>query len=209
MYNGSVCARAVTGASLARALAAWNTLGSFQRSPDISPLVQEVVDRSGWQSGNSLAFIIDSSSGASGGRWAESFDGAPTAPPLLHVAYAAEPGPPGGNVAPTANAGPDQSVADSDGLAGEVVDLDGSASADSDGSIVSYAWTWSGGSAAGVAAAVSLADGITLVTLTVTDDGGDSASDTVAITVAAPSDPRLPATWCWMSPPPAREKPGF
>ena len=87
---------------------------------------------------------------------------------------------------PSAYAGPDQTVPDSDGLAGESVNLDGSGSADSDGTIVSYAWTWAGGSASGVSPTISLPDGITVVTLTVTDNDSLTDVDTVSITVQAP-----------------------
>ena len=93
------------------------------------------------------------------------------------------------NFAPPADAGSDQTVADSDGEAGESVALDGSGSGDSDGSIVSYAWTWSGGSASGVNPTVNLPDGTMVVTLTVTDDDGATDNDTVSITVDAPPPP--------------------
>ncbi|MFB3081001.1 MAG: hypothetical protein ACE1Y1_04425, partial [Nitrosomonadaceae bacterium] len=46
-----------------------------------------------------------------------------------------------GNQAPIANAGADQTVSDADGTGAESVTLDGSASSDPDGSIVSYQWT--------------------------------------------------------------------
>jgi hypothetical protein len=90
------------------------------------------------------------------------------------------------NQSPTADAGPDQTVVDSDGLAGETVTLDGSGSSDPDGSIVSYAWTWAGGSASGVSPSVDLPDGSTTVTLTVTDNQGATGVDTVVVTVNAP-----------------------
>ena len=90
------------------------------------------------------------------------------------------------NQAPVANAGPDQTVPDSDGADGESVELDGSGSSDSDGTIESYSWTWDGGSASGVKPTVNLPDGTTVVTLTVTDDTGASDSDTVSITSEAP-----------------------
>lgn len=54
------------------------------------------------------------------------------------------------NQVPTADAGPDQTVADTNGIGGESVTLDGSGSSDSDGSNASYAWSWTGGSASGV-----------------------------------------------------------
>ncbi|MDC1198784.1 PKD domain-containing protein [bacterium] len=87
------------------------------------------------------------------------------------------------NVDPVANAGPDQPVADTDGAPGETVALDGTGSSDSDGTIETYAWTWDGGSASGVNPSVSLPDGDTVVTLTVTDDRGGTDTDTVTISV--------------------------
>jgi extracellular elastinolytic metalloproteinase len=98
------------------------------------------------------------------------------------------------NQSPTANAGTDQTVADSDGQPGETVDLNGSASSDSDGSIASYAWTWTGGSASGATPSVTLPDGVTVVTLTVTDDAGATGTDTVTVTVEAPATPNNPPT---------------
>jgi hypothetical protein len=51
-------------------------------------VIQEIVDRTGWSSGNSLVVIIT----GSGNRIAESFDGdSGAAAPLLQVAYAPEP----------------------------------------------------------------------------------------------------------------------
>ena len=84
----------------------WLTVGETgpdQRTPNIASVVQEIVDRSGWSSGNSLALIIT----GTGERAAESFDGDPSAAPLLHVEYST--GPPV-NQAPAVGAGPDQSV---------------------------------------------------------------------------------------------------
>ena len=93
---------------------------------------------------------------------------------------------PNPSVAPFANAGGDRTVADTDALPGENVTLDASASTDSDGAIVSYQW-FRGGQAltTGVTATVRLDDGETFITLVVTDDAGNSASDAVLITVAA------------------------
>ena len=60
--------------------------GEAQRTPSLVSLVQEVVDRTGWVSGNDLVFIIS----GSGQRRAESFDGIRTGAPLLHVEYEVE-----------------------------------------------------------------------------------------------------------------------
>ena len=90
-----------------------------------------------------------------------------------------------GNLAPTANAGPNQSVTDSDNNGVESVTLDGTASAD-DGSIASYVWTEGGSQiATGASPVVSLSVGTHTLTLTVTDNDGLTDSDDVTITVAA------------------------
>ena len=109
---------------------------------------------------------------------------------------------PQNNQPPTANAGQDQSVA-----AGATCILEGSASSDSDGTIVSYSWRKVSGPTIALANAnQAVASFIapsestiqTLVfELTVTDDDGVTSTDTVTVTVAAvpdvadPLDPTL------------------
>jgi PKD repeat protein len=61
--------------------------GPVQRTPDISSIIQEVVDRQGWSSGNSLVLIIT----GSGERVAESYNGDRNGAPLLHVEYSSTP----------------------------------------------------------------------------------------------------------------------
>jgi hypothetical protein len=90
-----------------------------------------------------------------------------------------------GRVPPVAVAGNDQTVADSDNTGAELVTLSATASSDPDGGIlVSYAWS-EGANPLGVGAVLnaSLPVGVHLITLTVTDDEGDVASDTVQVTV--------------------------
>lgn len=65
----------------------WLNVGESHRSPDLSPLIQSVVDRGGWVAGNSLGFVISST----GHRTAEAWDGDPASAPLLHVSWS-EPG---------------------------------------------------------------------------------------------------------------------
>ncbi len=90
------------------------------------------------------------------------------------------------NQPPVANAGPDQTVADSDSSGSETVSLNGNASSDPDGSIVSYEWREGGAFvASGATPSISLTVGAHTLTLTVTDNGGATASDNVVITVLA------------------------
>lgn len=97
-----------------------------------------------------------------------------------------------GPVPPIANAGPDQTLDDTDGLDGEVVTLDGSASTDPDGTIASYEWIRlidadtfeSLGTAATIT--VRLPDGNNDVRLNVIDNAGNRDTDSVGITVASP-----------------------
>lgn len=93
-----------------------------------------------------------------------------------------------GNQPPTADAGPDQTVTDADNGGSEDVTLDGSASADADGTIVSWSWAVDGTEiATGETATVPFDVGVTTVTLTVTDDEGATGTDDVVITVNAPT----------------------
>ena len=97
-------------------------------------------------------------------------------------------GPPDLTTAPRANAGPDRTIADTNQLAGETVTLDASASADANGEIVAYEWFLGSVSiATGIAPTVALSDGESFITLVVTDDAGNTASDAVLVTVIAPA----------------------
>jgi hypothetical protein len=55
----------------------------YPRTPDLSDIVQEIVDRTGWSSGNEMAFIIE----GSGQRKTKSYDGNRVVAPLLHVEW--------------------------------------------------------------------------------------------------------------------------
>lgn len=87
---------------------------------------------------------------------------------------------------PVANAGPDVTVADTDRNPGELVTLSGSG-VDPDGSIVSLQWSV-GQTVLGTGATLQtrLPDGASVITLTVTDNVGLTALDTVQITVGVP-----------------------
>lgn len=91
------------------------------------------------------------------------------------------------NQPPTANAGPDQTIT----LPTNSVILSGSGT-DPDGTIVNYTWKNSGGVVVGTTASITLTnltEGVYTYNLTVTDNQGDSGSDSVIITVkAAPTN---------------------
>jgi len=65
---------------------AWTAVGAAgndQRTPELASLVQEIVGRSGWVSGNALVLVV----AGTGVRTADSFDGNPGGAPLLDVVY--------------------------------------------------------------------------------------------------------------------------
>ncbi|GMU23701.1 MAG: hypothetical protein AMXMBFR13_37790 [Phycisphaerae bacterium] len=97
------------------------------------------------------------------------------------------------NQTPAVDAGPDQWVIDADANGQEDVTLVATAS-DVDGSIDSYVWTENGLEiATGSSPTVSLAVGVHEITLTVTDDQGKPASDSVTVRVSRPPQTILSA----------------
>lgn len=93
------------------------------------------------------------------------------------------------NRPPTADAGVDQTVVDTDNNGSELVALDGAASTDTDGQIVSYLWTRDSAEiAVGVDPTVELSLGQHAITLTVTDNEGRTDTDTVIVTVQQTDD---------------------
>lgn len=85
-YN--ISNRARTGSKVTWANLPALGVNSKMTTPDLTSLVQEVVDRGGWESGNALAFIIERASGT-GRRTMESNDGEPSNAPQLTVKYTA------------------------------------------------------------------------------------------------------------------------
>ena len=68
--------------------ASWPTIDvatAAQRTPNLSPVIQEIVNRVGWASNNALAIIVT----GTGKRVAEAFEGVPAAAPLLHIEWTA------------------------------------------------------------------------------------------------------------------------
>jgi PKD repeat protein len=64
-------------------LPAWNTVNEKHQTPDISELIQPIVNRIDWSSGNSIVVIIS----GEGRRTAESYDGEKAAAARLHIEF--------------------------------------------------------------------------------------------------------------------------
>jgi hypothetical protein len=66
---------------------AWTTVGLMstdQVTPNLAPIIQEIISQPGWMSGNSVVIII---TGNTGKRVAEAFEGDPTGASLLHIEF--------------------------------------------------------------------------------------------------------------------------
>ena len=84
--NSNISSRSRSAASVPWSPVPWTTVGEAgpnQRTPDISAVIQEIVSRPGWASGNDMVMIIT----GSGERTAESYNGSSTGAPLLHIEY--------------------------------------------------------------------------------------------------------------------------
>jgi spore coat protein CotH len=185
-YN--ITGRTPTSASVAWNLVPpWDTVhaeGQDQQTPDITDIVQEIVDQGEWSSGNALAIMIT----GTGERTAESYDGTSSAAPLLHVEFTT--GPPV-NKAPVVEAGANKIVVlpeDSVSLSDASVTDDGLPSAS-----VTIAWTLDSATVAGDVTfspdasaqnptATFPASGTYVLRLSA-DDGELVASDTVTVEV--------------------------
>ncbi|MCB0791365.1 MAG: T9SS type A sorting domain-containing protein [Flavobacteriales bacterium] len=83
---GDLSERVGTGSSVVWAPPQWTAVdaaGPDQRTPDISAVLQEVIDRPGWQANNALMLLVT----GTGGRSAYSFDMDPTKAARLCIAF--------------------------------------------------------------------------------------------------------------------------
>src|SRR6266511_1244090 len=181
-----VSSRARTTASVTWTPPPWTVIGAAgadQRTPSLVALVQEVVNRPGWASGNALMLIAT----GSGRRTAQSFEGKAAAAPLLHVEYVA--GTPPANEAPSVSAGADQVT-----TVGTPALLDGTVTDDGlpkPPAAVTVAWSQVSGPAAGaqfaspgsVDTSVSFSESGTYVFRLTASDGERSGSDDVSVVV--------------------------
>ena len=83
--TGNISSRARTTAQVAwNNIPPWTTISAKSQTPNISSIIQEIVNRPAWASGNSIAIIIN----GTGRRTAESYNGEIPAAPKLVIQYA-------------------------------------------------------------------------------------------------------------------------
>jgi hypothetical protein len=93
--SNNLSSRPTTGAFASWAPSAWTIVdeaGAAQRTPNLTGVLQEIIDRSGWVAGNDLGFVIT----GTGTRTASAFEDGSAKAPLLHIEYTL----PGSNAAP-------------------------------------------------------------------------------------------------------------
>ncbi|MCP4979128.1 MAG: hypothetical protein GY935_01380 [Gammaproteobacteria bacterium] len=138
----NILSRLRTSANLAWSPPPWPSVGAAgldQRTPDISSIVQEIVNRPGWIANNSLAILVT----GNGECVAESFNGVSAAAPRLHLEFGGQVG----NQPPVVNAGADDSLA----LPDTTILLDGTITDDSlPNATLTTTWSHVGGSGNGV-----------------------------------------------------------
>ncbi|WP_299249364.1 T9SS type A sorting domain-containing protein [uncultured Aquimarina sp.] len=86
LSNYNISNRPTTDASVNWNPNPWTSIGETglnQRTPDIKTIIQEIVNRDGWASNNSIAIIIE----GSGERTAKSYDGSPDQAATLKIEY--------------------------------------------------------------------------------------------------------------------------
>jgi PKD repeat protein len=176
--SGNISSRSRTVSSVSWSPAPWTTVGAAgpdQRTPNIASVIQEIVNRPGWSSDNSLVVIIS----GTGHRTAESYNGMPGAAPLLHVEYTV-----GSNQAPTA---------DFTWVATDLTVDFTDASSDPDGAVVEWSWDFGDGgtSTAQNPSHTYAAAGDYTVALTVIDNDGAAGSTTRTVTVTAATSETL------------------
>lgn len=82
--NADISSRTKTGTSVSWSISSNPAVNAKLTSPDIKTVIQEVINRSGWVSGNDLVILIERQSGG-GRRTVEAYDGEPIAAPKLTI----------------------------------------------------------------------------------------------------------------------------
>jgi hypothetical protein len=87
---GDISSRPTTTAQMVWDIPQWmdtHAMGPEERTPDISSIIQQIVDQPGWVGTVVLMFRDNPAKPSQGTREAESFDGAANEAPLLHISY--------------------------------------------------------------------------------------------------------------------------
>ena len=90
--HGDLSLRPRTASVVSWEPAAWTAVGEAglaERTSDLTPVIQEVVNRPGWASGGAMAIIVS----GSGHRAARSYETLPAGAALLHIEYGGVAGP--------------------------------------------------------------------------------------------------------------------
>jgi hypothetical protein len=88
--SGDISGRSATTAQVVWDVPRWTTVhakGPEERTPDISGIIQEIVNHNSWAGTVVLMFRDNPDKPSQGTREAESFDGSATEAPLLHISY--------------------------------------------------------------------------------------------------------------------------
>lgn len=91
LTNGNLSARPTTQAAATWSPPDWQLAGergAKQQTPDLTPILQEIVDRNGFDQNSAVAFIISGSS--TNKRIAKSYEGSPALAPQLCVTFTPE-----------------------------------------------------------------------------------------------------------------------
>ena len=86
--DNDITSRTTTSSSVNWVPAPWTATGaagSDQQTPNLKTVVQEIIDRQGWSTNNSVAFIISGS--GPDRRTAESYNGSQNDAPVLNITY--------------------------------------------------------------------------------------------------------------------------
>jgi len=84
---GDVSSRPRTTTTVGWTPAAWTKRGlngADQQTTDLAPVLQEIVSRSAWASGNAVALVV---TGTSGSRSAAAFEAGGNKAPVLHIEW--------------------------------------------------------------------------------------------------------------------------
>lgn len=166
--------------------------GNWQSLDDVTSVLQEIVSRPGWQSGNSFSLILKGFGGMWGRKFVTSFDGNPLFAPRLVIEWAVP-----SDVDPTAYLAmqtfPQQAVPQGNLAGFDASTLRGTAPLDVqftsqiDGQVLTYAWDFGDSTSNNDANPLHsyLNPGQYIATLTITTAEGMNSAQTV-ITVDAP-----------------------